>query len=127
MTAGTVTSAQPARETEDPPRADVPADAFAVTVLFELEDGASELFHRLVADNARLSVALEPGCLRFDVLTPTGAGPSLDVFLYEIYTDPAAFDVHLASDHFKAFDARTRALVRTKTVRTFAVGQNAKP
>jgi len=120
VTAGTVTSAQGSAQVGPA------ADGFAVTVLFELEEGASELFHRLVADNARQSVALESGCLRFDVLTPSDAAGSLEVFLYEIYTDPAAFDVHLASDHFRAFDERTRPLVRRKTVRVFAVGQNAK-
>ena len=44
------------------------ADAFAITVSFELEEGAAEMFRRLVAENARQSVALEPGCIRFDVL-----------------------------------------------------------
>ncbi len=121
MTAGTMISAQ------EPAHAGRPTDGFAVTVLFELEDGAADLFHRLVVDNARLSVALETGCLRFDVLTPNDAAGGREVFLYEIYTDPAAFDVHLASDHFRAFDEQTRPLVRRKTVRVFAVGQNAKP
>ena len=46
------------------------AGTFAITVAFELEDGAAEKFHRLVAENARQSVAIEPGCIRFDVLFP---------------------------------------------------------
>lgn len=99
---------------------------YAITVLFELEMGATEQFHRLVAENARQSVALEPGCLRFDVLTPTDKARADEVFLYEIYTDQAAFDVHLASAHFKSFDEQTRALVRRKTVHAFAVNENAK-
>jgi autoinducer 2-degrading protein len=102
------------------------ANAFAITVSFELEEGAAEKFHRLVAENARQSVALEPGCLRFDVLFPTDGAPGREVFLYEIYADPAAFDIHLASQHFKSFDEETRALVRKKTVNAFTVDQNAK-
>lgn len=102
------------------------AGAFAITVSFELEDGAAEKFHRLVAENARQSVALEPGCLRFDVLFPTNGAFDREVFLYEIYTDQAAFDVHLASPHFKSFDEETRALIRKKTVSAFTVDQNAK-
>lgn len=105
-------------------RAAAPATAFAITVSFELVDGAVEKFHRLVSENARQSVALEPGCLRFDVLFPTNG--AREVFLYEIYTDQAAFDVHLASPHFKSFDEETRALVRKKTVNAFSVDQNAK-
>ena len=55
----------------DKRRAALSASAYAITVSFELEEGAAEKFHPLVAENARQSVALEPGCLRFDVLSPT--------------------------------------------------------
>ena len=30
------------------------------------------------------------------------------VFLYEIYTDKAAFDAHLKTDHFLGFDQRAK-------------------
>jgi quinol monooxygenase YgiN len=72
------------------------------------------------------SVRLEPGCLRFDVLMPADAGAPPRVFLYEIYEDRAAFDLHLASEHFRDFDERSRDLVRGKTVLAFAVEENAK-
>lgn len=120
MRTGTEPSAQeiarPARQT----------GGFAITVSFELEEGAAERFHHLVAENARQSVALEPGCLRFDVLTPLDGTKGREVLLYEIYADQGAFDVHLASAHFKSFDEQTRMLVRRKTVRAFVVGENAK-
>jgi (4S)-4-hydroxy-5-phosphonooxypentane-2,3-dione isomerase len=99
--------------------------AYGITVTFELEDGASEAFRRLVSENARQSVALEPGCLRFDVLQPT-ATQAGEIFLYEIYVDRAAFDVHLTSEHFKSFDEQSQRLVRRKTVKAFTVEQNAK-
>ncbi len=103
-----------------------PADSYyAVTVVFELQEDAAAEFHRLVSENARESVALEPDCVRFDVMTPADAGGP-EVFLYEIYTDRAAFDRHLASPHFKSFDARSQRLVRSKTVREYRVLQNAK-
>ncbi len=98
--------------------------AFAITVTFELEDGAAAAFHPLVAANAAQSVALEPGCTRFDVLFPQDGAN--EVFLYEIYTDQAAFDDHLTSPHFKRFDEQTRAMVRRKIVRSFTVHQNAE-
>ncbi|MEM7522936.1 MAG: antibiotic biosynthesis monooxygenase [Pseudomonadota bacterium] len=39
------------------------------------------------------------------------------MFLYEVYDDAAAFDAHLASDHFKDFDAAVAPMVAAKTVR----------
>jgi autoinducer 2-degrading protein len=102
------------------------AAAFAITVGFDLVEGAFAEFHRLVAENAALSVALEPDCLRFDVLTPADATSSTKVFLYEIYRDRAAFDRHLASDHFRSFDERSRGLVTAKTVLAYSVQENAK-
>ncbi len=79
------------------------ATAFAITVAFELVDGAFPEFYQRVSENASLSVAVEPGCLRFDVLTPVEAGASPQVFLYEIYRDRAAFDFHLASEALPEF------------------------
>lgn len=104
----------------------VGAAAFAITVAFELLEGAFPEFHRLVAENAALSIELEPDCLRFDVLTPADAAVSSQVFLYEIYRDRAAFDLHLASDHFRRFDQRSRELVISKTVVAYSVQENAK-
>ena len=89
-------------------------------------DGALPEFHRQVSENASLSVEREPGCLRFDVLTPFEADASPQIFLYEIYADRAAFDIHLASDHYKSFDQKTRDLVRRKSVWAYRVYENAK-
>jgi (4S)-4-hydroxy-5-phosphonooxypentane-2,3-dione isomerase len=102
------------------------AAAFAIMVDFELVEGGFPEFHRLVAENAALSVELEPDCLRFDVLTPADAAAPTHVFLYEIYRDRAAFDLHLASDHFRHFDQRSRDLVLNKIVATYSVEENAK-
>jgi quinol monooxygenase YgiN len=100
--------------------------AFALTVVFELVEGTFPEFYRLVSENAALSVQLEAGCLRFDVLTPLGAQKPSQIFLYEIYRDRAAFDLHLASDHYRSFDARTRDMVSSKTVVTYKVDENSK-
>ena len=100
--------------------------AYAITVTFEVDRVDLDTFLRLVLDNAAQSVRNEPECLRFDVLTPFGEDGPAEVFLYEIYTDRAAFDVHLASPHFKSFDASTLPIVRKKTVTAFEVVQNAK-
>ena len=39
------------------------------------------------------------------------------MFLYEVYDDRAAFEAHLSMPHFKAFDAATADMIRSKTVR----------
>jgi quinol monooxygenase YgiN len=85
----------------------------AVTVTFRLHEGRAEAFMPLLRDNARASVAREPGCLRFDLCIPEG-GDGHEVFLYELYRDRADFDAHLASDHYRAFDEATRAMVASK-------------
>ncbi|MEL7253232.1 MAG: putative quinol monooxygenase [Pseudomonadota bacterium] len=91
---------------------------FAVTVTFDIHEDQMGAFLPLMQQNAQTSLADEPGCLRFDVCTDP-ARPA-EVFLYEIYEDAAAFDTHLASPHFKAFDAQTRAMITAKVVKTYA-------
>ena len=95
------------------PREPAMSGAFAVIVAFDLLAGRRGAFLALALENAAASVGLEAGCLRFDVLEPEG---SESIMLYEIYTDPAAFDAHLRSAHFQSFDDATRHLVARKTV-----------
>jgi autoinducer 2-degrading protein len=90
---------------------------FAVTVAVEVAPGRMPDFLPLILENARASLG-EPGCLRFDVLTDT-ARPD-EAFLYELYADAAAFDAHLATPHFAAFEAEAGPLMRSKDVRSWA-------
>ncbi len=46
---------------------------------------------------------VEPGCLRFDVLRDAETPSTL--YLYEVYRDRAAFDLHREAPYFKAFFA----------------------
>ena len=43
------------------------------------------------------------------------------VFLYEQYTDEAAFDVHLASAHFTDFNERSASWVKEKRVDRYSL------
>jgi len=95
-----------------------------LTVRFEVDPADFAGFLAEVTENARFSVAIEPGCLRFDVLVPeAGAGP---VLLYEIYATAEDFDLHLAADHYLRFDAATKAMVRGKTVTFHRIREHAK-
>ena len=96
---------------------------FAIIVRFTLAPGTRERFLTLVRDNAATSVRDEPGCHRFDVLVPAAED---EVALYEIYADAAAFDIHLASPHFAAFDRATRGMVRDKAVTRFSLDAHGR-
>lgn len=90
---------------------------YAVCVTFVLNPGASAAFTPLMQSNAQHSLQTEEGCHQFDVLTDADKPDT--VFLYELYTDRAAFDVHLASAHFKSFDAAIAPMIAAKDVQTW--------
>ena len=90
---------------------------YAVVVTFQIHPEDMAAFMPAMLDNAAWSLAKEAGCNRFDVCTdPDRAN---EVFLYELYTDRAAFDVHLASPHFKAFDTLVAPMIADKIVTTY--------
>lgn len=90
---------------------------FAVCVSFHIHEDQISAFLPLIAENAAQSLRDEPGCLQFDVLTdPSRPG---EVFLYELYSDAAAFDAHLATPHFKTFDAASAAMIADKSIATY--------
>jgi len=91
---------------------------YVVVVEFQLHPDAVEAFLPLMTRNAALSLELEPGCHRFDVCQPKPGSP--EILLYEVYSDRAAFDAHLATPHFREFDAEAAAMVANKVVRTYA-------
>lgn len=87
---------------------------FVVTVKFEVAPAYADAFLARVRRQAADSLTREAGCRRFDVAAdPDRPGR---VFLYEIYDDRAAFDAHLASAHFRAFDAEVTQVTRAKEV-----------
>lgn len=92
---------------------------YVVLVDFRLEPGALAAFRELIDANARQSVALEPGCRRFDVIEPEGVPDA--ILLYEIYRDRTDFDAHMRSEHYARFDAASAGLVQNKSVRVGAL------
>lgn len=87
---------------------------YAVCVTFKIHPEQMEDFLPLMVANARTSRAKEAGCQMFDVCVRDE-----EVFLYEIYDDRAAFDLHLASAHFKTFEAGVAHMVASKQVALF--------
>ena len=91
---------------------------FVVIVDFVVQREHADAFARLMVDNAQASRTLEEGCIQFDVCRP--ADDPTRFFLYELYRDAEAFQVHFESAHFKAFDAAVKAWVVDKRVQTMA-------
>jgi (4S)-4-hydroxy-5-phosphonooxypentane-2,3-dione isomerase len=91
---------------------------YVVIVDFKIKPERLAEFMPLMVENARASRETEPGCRVFDVCVDSADKTS--VFLYEVYDDRAAFDAHLATAHFKRFDAAVAAMVAAKSVRTLA-------
>ncbi len=90
---------------------------YVVAVNFFIKPGNIEAFLPLMMEQARNSLEKEPDCHVFDVCQ--NPDDPNEVFLYEVYTDRAAFDLHLASEHFKEFDAAVQQMVSDKMVTTY--------
>ena len=90
---------------------------FVVTVTFEVKPGHEAAFLARVRRQAEDSLSREPDCLQFDVCRPTGGDDT--VFLYEIYSDEAAFQAHMETAHFKDFNAAVEPWVAGKQVQTW--------
>ena len=87
---------------------------FVVTVWFEVHPEHADSFRERVLIQASNSLEREPACRQFDVsFDPADAARC---FLYERYDDRKAFDVHLASEHFKQFDATVTPWIKSKKV-----------
>jgi len=71
-------------------------------------------FEEALLHNARESVRLDPGCLRFDV-SQDKDDPAKWV-LYEVYDSPDAHALHRRSPHFLTYDAVASEAVMEKTV-----------
>ncbi len=77
------------------------SSAFVVIAEFEVKSGLVEAFLAAALDDARRSVADEPGCRQFDVIRPEGQDSA--VVFYEVYDSRAAFDRHLETPHLARF------------------------
>ena len=85
---------------------------FVVIAEFKVKPGAMPAFLALAHDDARSSVAAEPGCRAFDVAVAQD-DPETVVF-YEVYDDRVAFDAHLETPHLARFRAGFPALIVTE-------------
>ncbi|MEL7265822.1 MAG: putative quinol monooxygenase [Planctomycetota bacterium] len=98
---------------------------FIVAVVFEIHPEHVDAFRSAIRVQSETSLRQESGCHQFDVCyeaDPTTSAPP-QCFLYEKYTDRAAFDLHLQTDHFADFDKLVAPMLRSKEVRTWVVAE----
>ncbi|KIQ03808.1 antibiotic biosynthesis monooxygenase [Agrobacterium tumefaciens] len=90
--------------------------AFVVIAEFQIKPGCLAAFLEAAKDDAKHSVADEPGCHQFDVICPQGSDDV--VVFYEVYDSREAFDAHLETPHLGRFrDAFPPLIVEERPVR----------
>ncbi len=82
---------------------------FVLFVVLDTVPGQRDAFLARVREHRANIQKNEPDCQRFDISLPEDNDNQ--VRLYEIYTDQAAFDRHVASEHMKEFRADTAPMV----------------
>jgi len=90
---------------------------FVVVVEFTVRAEFKEPFLKRVMRQAQDSLQLEVNCHIFDVCVCSENKNR--VLLYEVYTDKTAFDVHLASAHFRDFSNAVQEWVSDRQLTTF--------
>lgn len=91
---------------------------FVVIAEFTILPGQRDAFLGFAHEDARQSLANEPGCLTFDVLVQHDRSDV--VVLHEVYRDAAAFDHHKTMPHYAPFKDGTGPLLNgAPSVRLF--------
>ena len=88
--------------------------SYVVTVTFRARPEHRDAFRAAMVENATASRTREPGCRQFDVCEKDG-----EIFLYEVYDDEAAFQAHLAADHFKRFNTAVTPWLEDKRITVY--------
>lgn len=93
---------------------------FVVAVLYEIKSESVDGYRAAILKNAAASLRDEPECHRFDVsFSPDGRR----AFLYELYTDEAAFAAHRETPHFAEFNKNVQPMTENKRIETFVLAE----
>jgi quinol monooxygenase YgiN len=94
-----------------------------VVVTIDVKLEAKDGFVAATLENARSSVAGEPGCSQFDVVQDE-RNPTR-IYLYEVYRDKAAFEIHMTMAHYFAWRDTVKDLFAAPPV--LGAGRNLFP
>ncbi len=86
----------------------------SLVVDYTLKPGQRDAFVERVRRHGETCLDSEPGCLQFDILVPR---EDVDrVFLYEVYTDQAALDAHVATPYMAQYRIDIQDMADTRTL-----------
>ena len=89
----------------------------AVCVDFEIDLTSLDAFLIIMMKNASVSLASEVGCHQFDIAQDQ-QNPT-KIFLYELYDDAVAFELHKNASHYLEFNDAISGMVNKKSIRLF--------
>ena len=87
----------------------------AVCVDFEIDLTSLDAFLIIMMKNASDSLANEVGCHQFDIAQDQ-QNPT-KIFLYELYDDAVAFELHKKASHYLEFNDAISGMVNKKSIR----------
>ena len=85
-----------------------------LVVDFTVKPGTKAQFLDIIRGHASKTLDNEEGCLQFEVCDPVEGGNR--VFLYEMYADDAAFEVHKASPTLARTRERYADIVESRAI-----------
>lgn len=91
---------------------------YVIAVEFTIKSDFISQFRQRIQQQAEDSLTNESECHQFDVCFDPS--DETKCFLYEKYTDEAAFEVHRWADYFKSFAADVESWVATKDVKAWS-------
>lgn len=94
---------------------------YVVTVTFVVKPEFVESFRLLVRKQSENSLTREADCHRFDV--SFDPDDPARCFLYELYTDRAAFDAHVTTPHFAEFGAAIEGGIESKELNCWVLDE----
>lgn len=87
-----------------------------IAVRLDIHPEYQDEFPQHILDSAAKSLSNEPGCKRYE---PSFSEDGSACFVYEIYADREAFEAHLQTDHFHAFDKATKKMIAEARVEEY--------
>ena len=90
---------------------------YVITVEFIIKESHIESFKKRMLQQAIDSLKKEKDCFYFDVCFDEDNLSR--VFLYEIYKDENAFNIHLKSSHYNSFNEEVTPWVEKKIINKF--------
>jgi len=95
---------------------------YAVSVVFTIKEEYIDSFRTLIQEHAERTIEQEVGCRRFDIGFDSN-DPSR-VFLYELYENREAFDLHTKADYLADFFAKATDWIESKEANRWDISDN---